>query len=466
MIELVENKENPSEILYLRSKFLDNFEGLWEFIETKPDEIDKIKGLEKATATSLFAGDMDYHGGDKDKNGYITGNLGLIKDNEGNYITAKIDHGKSGIVFYDNESLLRQKILSNHMNYFGPTTNFDLIFFKSAIDEITKTTINQIEDIIKTRTHNLKNNGFQPNERLYFEKDGKGEDITVKDMEDLERIYIKNYAQQLVTMKNLSTSLDIISKFDMPDNWKKKDWLEDIAGKEPLEYALDNDIRIQGMHALLWAEKNEITLSNEIIEKKPQLQSNMIDQYCKLKNSSLKIIQSKQEKLLKKENLLKCNQLEKDYSLIFTNSLSNTTSKQDKILDENSIISKTIDKNPKAFVRLLDEQIIDGKNPLSKSNHMLNVMSLSLIHKIININQELSTRKEADTSVLYIQDLFGRFANAIKILMRVSITSKDIQDSIAEYNNKSDSKSRAPGIVGQNTKEKKGGGRKNTQALH
>lgn len=272
--------------IHLKSKFLENFQTIFDARKTK--RAIPLNGIEKVLATSIFLGDHDYH----------TENLGIITKNiintTGKQATvtqvAKIDHGKSG---FFNKNLtasdIRQELLdaSDEFNY---PLNFDQLL--SAVKTINEIPSEEIANITRNRVTTLKSSKFQlpdystnfpPKYNYFTAKIPRNSTQHSKSNEKikyqkLEEFLIHNLNEQKKAFLELETSLEIINKIDSPNESKitllrqikEKDpiiWARNnnktISGQDPIIWALDNDKKIDGQDPFSWALKRNIKVDGQ-----------------------------------------------------------------------------------------------------------------------------------------------------------------------------------------------------------
>ncbi len=92
----------PDDSFYVTSKFFKDFQPLRSIMEK--GLLDKVSGIEDILAACMLMGDKDFH----------MENIGVIPDpnKEGHFIAVKIDHGKSGLMFYDTPEKLLEGFTS------------------------------------------------------------------------------------------------------------------------------------------------------------------------------------------------------------------------------------------------------------------------------------------------------------------------------------------------------------------
>lgn len=247
----VDKIPSNSEQLYVRSKFLEGFVPLWEFKLKNPDKLTQLQGLEKAIATCIFLGDGDYH----------DENLGvLVQETNGQkeYYIVKIDHGKSSMMFNHRELIIRQQLYTSLAMFDYDNIPFNIFKLKNALNEITKSSIEELSTLIHSRTFNLKQAGFIPNKSLGYIQDKTNLiQNKIDNYEDLEKLYVEKYTQQVQTIKSLSDTLDTITRIDMPNQWQDRQWLEDINSQDPIAWAITHNKTIEKQDAVSWAIKHD-----------------------------------------------------------------------------------------------------------------------------------------------------------------------------------------------------------------
>jgi ankyrin repeat protein len=146
-------KENEHYI-YLKSKFLDEFQGINTYKEVHPDEIE-FDGFEKVLAACLYMGEVDYHGQ----------NIGVARGGDGAMHAVKIDHGRTGFELFgdEDEVSIMQDLMQNVKNHDYSDLVIDAKKFQEAVTEINSISNSEIDNLIKNRIYNLKKTGFKLN---------------------------------------------------------------------------------------------------------------------------------------------------------------------------------------------------------------------------------------------------------------------------------------------------------------
>lgn len=124
-------------------------------------ETQEIQGLEKILAICMFMGDHDFH----------PKNI-LVRDDNGQKILIKIDHGKA-IHFYDTEQGLRKTLVQGMNRSLYQQMDVDVTKLKTSIDEICKISDQEIETLVKARSHQLRKMGFKLDDDLPYYVNGK-----------------------------------------------------------------------------------------------------------------------------------------------------------------------------------------------------------------------------------------------------------------------------------------------------
>lgn len=264
--------------IYIRSKFLDNFQMLGHYTgnedpsgsQVNRDEVAKakvadIQGFEKVIASCLMMGELDYH----------AGNIGVVttkgEDGKDVHTAVKIDHGRSDLAYRDEASLVT-KFMEDYKDfgYAELGMPFDPAKFKEAIDQMTKVSHEEIERTIKVRADQLEAQGFKfqrLNADLQIENSTK--DRFVGDT-------VRRISRNIGVMEDLSKSLGELAREDMPDVLKKdffaavdaaksakcntiKEWTDKGAH---ISWAIDNNKKINGQDPLKYAVEKNIGIFN------------------------------------------------------------------------------------------------------------------------------------------------------------------------------------------------------------
>jgi hypothetical protein len=222
--------------LYIKSKF---FEGFQDLNSVKRNSSKDLEGFEKVIAACLFAGEVDYHGE----------NLGVV-DNK----VVKIDHGQSGMRFFNNEVALRRSLQNSIYRYGYTKIPLSTEALRNSINEISQISSDEIEKIVASRIDNLKKSGFKLEDNIVY-VDGNGREITkrIDSYADLEEFYVTQYKQQQQVLQNFSNTIDIISRIEYSKDpaqqkkWQSGQWIQDIGAEDPVKWAIRNNCKIEGI---------------------------------------------------------------------------------------------------------------------------------------------------------------------------------------------------------------------------
>jgi len=293
--------------VYLSSKIFKKFktlselspiqkEGLTELDPTrcKPDNtiLKEVTGFEKVIAACLVAGELDIH----------AGNIGVVLSGDQGYEAVKIDHGKSGIENPETESKLRKNLTNDFAEIGYGGMDFDVSKFREEVSRVCSVEDKIIRARVESRISDLKSAGLEASSiNAHGEKETFGVmfDPTTKPKpivrpkrtfnspsqvaapaepeppispEEKARIengaydkirdfYVDGFSDRKKVLKDLERTLGIIEKIDMPDEWKKGTWLQEIKGQDPVEWAIVNGRTIQGKPASEWLSSRESAAS-------------------------------------------------------------------------------------------------------------------------------------------------------------------------------------------------------------
>ncbi|WP_367363752.1 hypothetical protein [Candidatus Tisiphia endosymbiont of Nedyus quadrimaculatus] len=286
--ELVKPDQNNSNSLFVRSKFFDNVVQLTEFSSSSPNimkadskKLQKLEGFEKVIAACHMLGELDYH----------AGNL-MVQD--GKTVT-KIDHGRSFIEFHQDFPAMIQATNRHfvHFNYADAIRQGNLSFSIEKYSEslkqmITQLDERQIEDIVDQRIAELQKAGFNPEGITTTARfqGGNAKATPINNFADLRLFYKENLKENLTNMKEVAKSAEIVSKFsNVSPAFKQGQWVEGFArsgNQDPVAYASNYDIKIEGKNALQWAHDNDYQIKlpatpiTEIVQEQ-QWQKNTAD---------------------------------------------------------------------------------------------------------------------------------------------------------------------------------------------
>jgi len=250
IIEAVKSDNAQSSVVSLRSKFLNKFETVSEFTGAREagdigrgaNKLKDVQGAEKLFASMLMGGEYDIH----------AGNIGVmtVKDEQGKdtKVFSKIDHGWSASQFFTDPKVMMENFANAYEKYgYAGKVDLNVSKFKNAVDENLKISDDEISKIVKARTQQLKDTGFDIKglEVPVWEND-KSHDFdskapkfkTFNSFEKLEEHYIKHYQDQRKSMQALSQRLGVIESVQHPsDEWKNGQWITDIRGQDPMKWA-------------------------------------------------------------------------------------------------------------------------------------------------------------------------------------------------------------------------------------
>ncbi len=260
---LVTADEQHPDSLYVRSKFFDNAVTLTEFsglsgetrVRDNDQNLKKLEGFEKAIAACHMLGEVDYH----------AGNL-MVQD--GKTIT-KIDHGRSFLAFHKNFSSMIQ---STAEMFTHPGVGYSAAIkagnFSFSIDKYSESLnqmISQFDEkqmaaIVDQKIDELKKAGFDPKNIMLS--------TNIQNFDDLRKHYKSSIKENLVNMQEVAKGAEIVTKFsNVSPEFKNGGWLEAFANspvKDPVLYAIDNNITIEGKDAKEWAYENNYQIKISI----------------------------------------------------------------------------------------------------------------------------------------------------------------------------------------------------------
>jgi hypothetical protein len=246
----------------LRSMFIEDFTLLQD---ARKDKKIKIDNFEKVVLTNLFAGEVDDS----------AGNIGIVpsKDPNYDYSAVKIDHGRSGVYFYNNESHAREQLVKKLEFYrykedYGLGLNIEnkkhLTSVLSSLEEINNIQYDSIKNVMESKLFQLEKVGIkEENFDLFYypTNDELGLYPPVYDKKKGSQEFIKKFDKQLNIMSEMKKSIEIISKFDrgekIRDDFFAGDWLHQIREKDPVIWAYENNVKIGGEDPIKWAINNK-----------------------------------------------------------------------------------------------------------------------------------------------------------------------------------------------------------------
>ncbi|KJV51409.1 T4SS effector phosphatidylinositol 3-Kinase RisK1 [Orientia tsutsugamushi] len=269
--ELVIPDRSNADSLYIRSKFLDNAVQLSRFsgmkrstgLKAEAKNLQKLEGFEKVIAACHILGELDYHSGN------------LIVQN-GKTI-AKVDHGRSLMQFYADfesmvsttDSIFDDPFLNYNSAIQKGNLSFDINKYNDALKQmLAQIDEGQIDAIIEQKISELAKLGFDPKGFIGKVK-FKGETFIstpINDYPALIKFYQVNLKENIKNMKEIVKATDVISRFsNVSSKFKKGGWLNAFATtsiKEPVLYAYNHNIKIDGKDALTWAIDNNYQMNS------------------------------------------------------------------------------------------------------------------------------------------------------------------------------------------------------------
>lgn len=264
---LVKADEKHPDSLYVRSKFFDNAVTLTEFsglsgqtrVRADDQNLKKLEGFEKAIAACHMLGEVDYH----------AGNL-MVQD--GKTIT-KIDHGRSFLAFHkDFGSMIQSTVEMFAHPGVGYNAAIKAGNFSFSVDKyseslnqmISQFDEKQMEAIVDQKIDELKKAGFDPKNIALS--------TNINNFDDLRKHYKDSIKENLVNMQEVAKGAEIVTKFsNVSPKFKNGGWLEAFANapvKDPVFYAINNNITIEGKDAKEWAYENNYKIKVPIGSKK------------------------------------------------------------------------------------------------------------------------------------------------------------------------------------------------------
>lgn len=271
--------------IILRSKFLENYKSLSDFsgyekkdeFENgmfKPDspKLKKIKGFEKVMAACFCLGEIDAH----------ADNIGVI-EKDGEFLMAKIDHGRSGIFEHNYRSFEKDfpiDEVNEHKGLSGiigltlkhrgfQNIPFNLQKFKEAIDAMVPVLENEAEDIMKASLYQLKSAGV-----TYLNKESKSWEYWKDPNITLE------LKQRLKEMKEISEQANIFTKM-APEIEGYEYFADKIYKEDPILYALKNKKTIEGKDPITYAIDKDIKIGDKTASEYVKANYKEISKYSK-----------------------------------------------------------------------------------------------------------------------------------------------------------------------------------------
>jgi hypothetical protein len=237
-------KPDTSGDIMIRSKFIDAFDPLTAVLYKPAIEID---GTEKVISACIKCGDVDFHGDN------------LSRKME------KIDHGKAFHVAFTNEQILRQELVSSFKEFGYTKINFNFEKLITALEQQNQITREEDERMIDTRYAMLKDAGVKFNNpgKLTCYSENHGILIDLRDLTATDQYEtVKATSKKVVnlntnTLNDLLQTLRIIAKIEgVGAQWKDKQWLYDMEGKDPIIWAALQEKKIAGQDPIKWAIDN------------------------------------------------------------------------------------------------------------------------------------------------------------------------------------------------------------------
>lgn len=262
-VELV--KDPKTNGILLRSKYLHEFTSVKSYVELKGDSgFLQISGIERKFAADIMGLELDRH----------AGNSGLMTiDTE--RVACKIDHGQSAMNSFTNAMNMWKNFTSYMTNEYAKTVSINPEKLRDSLDQMLKISDEEIERFVTARIHLLKKHGIdftkEPLILGIFEDSIKHLDnshmkrVTFKSEKDAVEHYTKLVKQNKKVVKEFRDNfIDVICKMDMPEKWfKRNKWITEIAQKDPIQWAAENNVKIQGKDAIQWAADNSHKIAGQ-----------------------------------------------------------------------------------------------------------------------------------------------------------------------------------------------------------
>ncbi len=191
---------------------------------------------------------------------------------DGKTIT-KIDHGRSFLAFHKDFGSMIQS--TNEM-FAHPGVGYSAAIkagnFSFSIDKyseslnqmISQFDEKQMEAIVDQKIDEFKKAGFDPKNIALS--------TNIKNFDDLRKHYKGSIKENLINMQEVAKGAEIVTKFSnvLPE-FNNGGWLEAFANspvKDPVLYAINNNIKIEGIDAKEWAYENNYQIKTSIGLKK------------------------------------------------------------------------------------------------------------------------------------------------------------------------------------------------------
>ncbi len=287
---------------YLSSKFFHDFKTLSELTDGKDgsalgekrDEIAKIEGFEKVIAACLVCGEVDIH----------AGNIGVVPSEDGKLVAVKIDHGRTTYLSLQSYSLMLDSLSDRFGKVGYRDFKFDVSVLRTELEKASSITKDRFSELVGAKISEAKEAGFEISS-ISMERKGEGKKtfgemhdpdlapmlpqktyvrgkghVTItegravpeeKRAEFEEGAYLKAsetfssfFDKQAKVCRELCSVLEIVEKMQEPSkDWKKGAWLKDLEDKDPISFAIDNDLEIDGKNPIIWCRENRKDLEEK-----------------------------------------------------------------------------------------------------------------------------------------------------------------------------------------------------------
>ena len=296
--------------LTLRSKFFDRYQSLSDYSRSKEQaelpngrmyskapQLKKLEGFERVMAACLTLGEYDHH----------AHNLGVVERGDGRFEVVKIDHGLSGSFDYDVEtaqeyghgnSLPAASELAIYMEqYKYKNIPFDLQKFKDSLDEMVPALKAEAQTFIDRSVHELDSLGvekpkyadydrpqispfnlleagvqFEPEQyprgRIDFiSLQNAGIEITTEQYDKAlaltKSLLVKQMEKRLADVEKLSEHMELFAKMEPRIPGYKFFAGKIYAQQDPIQYAIDNGKRIDGLDPIEYRSLRDMNSSKE-----------------------------------------------------------------------------------------------------------------------------------------------------------------------------------------------------------
>ncbi|MDX1917304.1 MAG: ankyrin repeat domain-containing protein [Rickettsiaceae bacterium] len=249
-----------------------------------------IENIEKVLTASVFGGEADAHWGNlgaKKEKTWKKNADGQMEEVE-QYTAVKIDHGRSGYIMASNIEELTSSLtnIATTRHWYNESFALSTEKFAQSIKEVSQISEDEIENLLYSRigelnkthgkTYGDKSLDYIKFEKLYLHSRLNNDEkrIIRNKANELQNsndsaadVLVRQFTKHAELFKQLDANIELLRK--MHKGLKKlnidKINIEDFfeAAKDPIAYARNNNMKIEGQDPLAYAIKNRVKIAGQ-----------------------------------------------------------------------------------------------------------------------------------------------------------------------------------------------------------